>query len=369
LSDKLGKKTAGEYRSIKGDLHKLLYLKKKAEQSLAASYKNHQFSLTSKLLGLGVFGGTHSIPAAALSALVHRGIREYGDSSAALVMDKLNQLAFIQKATARVDKAMEDGADGLMARMAGKNARGVSKRLRLTVKTPKSSDSASEARDNGERNMYEAAALAGQPGIKTQHVANALGLEETHAPKTMLSMSRAANVVSQYLVSQLPKNHTNYQDITGPHPGRTSDSELAEFNEKNMGATDIFRSMDKVAKGRITSHLVDGMGANPRVLDQFRQVVASRLADMKPNERANIPFQNQIELGILFNQPPGWSFQPGPLKALQSADVQITQSDGRPVQQQTPGRMAPARMRQSGFAKGMATSIEKSEANKIGEKY
>ena len=354
----MGKQWAAGYKTLKQDYHVLSLLQKKAEGSLAARYRNQGFSLTSKMLGAAEFmhAGAMALPKAALAMAAHKAWRDRGMSASSLVLDKLSQMALIQRTTAQVDRQIEAGSEGLLSRITKGKAR---VRVRTLGKTPEATEDHLEARDNTHERIAYVASLANAPKVAVEHAAPALGGNTTNAPKTAAALASRANVVTQYLLSILPKGHDAVGDITGPEQSKLSDAELRDFHSRYEGAVDLKATMRKVASGHVTAGHIDGLKS--AASDIHAQLVANimqGIADMSPEERRRIPMQAQMEISIITGQPVSWATQPSSISLFQSQDVQISQSDGRPAQ----GKQAPGR---PGKLKGSLAKQSDPESSKL----
>lgn len=371
----MGPEKMAEYKALKSDYHKLSFLYNRAEASYIGKLNNHAVSLTGKMLGVGVLAhATHpaGIPAAVATMAAHKLMRDRGNAAAAVVLDKMSQFGFIRKATEGIDKAADSAATAVLKRAEGGEAKVMSKprgRIklgRLLPKEQKTPDEPVAARDKATENLYKSSAMSALPSLQAEAAGAALGGIHTQAPKHAGAVASNFNMTVQYLLSQLPKDHVNHQELSGPLAGRVSDQELDEFNRKHEGATDIVGTMQKIQNGRVTQEHIDGMkGGKPGVLQEFRQKVVTKLAEMSPEKREQIPMGSQMEISLILGVPINWAQQPDGLKLLQANDSKFTQSDGRPAGAATPGRPASFK---NALSKQMLTPLQKAEDNLPGNR-
>lgn len=336
----MGKLWVDKYRAVKKDYHLLSYMQKKAEGSMAAHARNQGFSLTSKMLGAAEFmhAGAMAIPKAAAMMAAHKLFRDRGMAASATVLDKLGQMALIQRTAAQVDRQVEEATESLLTRIRkGKTGR---VRFRTLGKSPEGPEDHLESREENRKKIEYVASLANAPNVAKEHAAIALGGTTTYAPKTAASLASRANVVTQYLIAQLPKGHDSLSDITGSEPSRLSDAELRTFGNKFEGATALKPTLRKLATGHLTpDHILALKTAAPDVYNQIVSNLIKGIADMPADVRRKIPMQQQMELSIITGQPMSWATQPSSISLFQANDISVSQSDGRPAQgQQAPGR-------------------------------
>jgi hypothetical protein len=362
----MGKQWVSQYRGLKKDYHVLSLMQKKAEGSLAAKFRNQGFSLSSKMLGAAelMHAGAMAVPKAAALMVAHKMFRDRGMAASALVLDKLSQMALIQKTAAQVDRTIEAGTDGLLSRLVKSGEGKPRLRIRTLGRSPEAPEDHVEAHADARKQVTYVAALANMPKVAKEHAAIALGGDSTYAPKTASSLASRANAVTQYLISKLPPGHDNLQDITGgSSQGNLSDAQMRVFTAHVEGATDVKAVARKLATGHLTAEHVEALKtAAPAIHDMIVANLMKGLSEMDPKDKERIPYQGKLELSQILNMPVDWSTQPSAIRIMQADDVKITQSDGRPAQgEQKPGRPAPSKLKNT-----LGAQTDLSSESKIG---
>jgi hypothetical protein len=301
----------------------------------------------------------------------HKLIRDRGAAATALVLDKMAQLAFIQRAVGKVDGAVGKAAEGVLGRAAGKDvaaAQRVRGRLRVRGFSTKDTTAATpeEHRSHGGDAIARASGMANLPKLEDEHVSQALGGAATYTPKHVGALAAAANMATQYLVSKLPQGHGSMSEIASG-PNRISDLEMHDFQQHMVGATDAIKVLHNIQRGTATpTHMEAFKKTHPLTYNELRNMIAVGISNLPASNRANMPMQTQMELASLMQLPVTWAQTPAGMKLLQANDVQTAQSDGRPATSQTAGRMAPSKMNKH-LGSELETDIERLGSHEIGE--
>lgn len=364
IANSQGRTIAKEYAAAKKEYSYLRFIEKQNESALAARRANQHFSLTSKMVGGAALVSSHNPLAAGAAMIGHKVLREHGDAISALMLDKLSQTAFIQRTAAKIDRETKSAVDGIFSRAEGK----AKARTRVRHFTGAGQgESPTEARDSSEKRMHEIRDLAVHPKVNGDHIGIALGGQTTQMPKTSGSLASTINVATNYLLSQLPAGAVDHSDLMYPTGNRVSDAELSEFKQKAKGATDVKGTLKDIGNGKATQPQIEAFKTvTPKVYDQLKGSIIQKMASMSTEERSKVPYQTKLEMTVVFGIPTDWSQTPNAIKELQSNDIQITQSDGRPTTQQKPGRMAPSRLKND-LSKQIMTAMQKVEGSSPGQ--
>ncbi len=306
-----------EYLDAKQRIHQLLFLNDAANNALAQRAANRGGSLglsaTDSLAAAagaaggiaahGVIGGLHGL---ALGA-AHHVVRERGNATAAVLLDKLSAMGGIQNALRQVDTQIARGVDGVLT-----PGRRAAPKLRVPP------------HGSHEERVDAVMHAATNPDAHAQAAADAVAPLAPHAPMISNSFQRSALRATALLATKIPPGTKPSPSITPQFDKpRSTASERAEFDRLSHLTHDpIGYTFDRMDRGTLTKVDVDTFGqVAPGLLEQVRTTMKERLGELKKP----LPYAQRLQAELLLGLP-----DPG------SAVGQLLDSAPAPAQQPTP---------------------------------
>jgi hypothetical protein len=243
------------------------------------------------------FGGLGGLAGAA----AHHVLRERGNSTAAILLDKIGAFRGVGRAVGIVEKETARGV-----------GRAVGDEARVTVAQKErafggSFDKRREAVVNAVGNEDHA-----------QAIQTAVGGIAQHAPATAAAFTRAATRATAYLASQLPKPTDTVTATVSPKLAHYDPppSEKAAFNRKFDAVHDPVGTMAHIEKHTLTPDEVAAVqAAHPTWYQETVNGIKKRLTDLdKPLSRARMQ-----TLSIWCGEPLTPTMQPTFIAAMQDA--------------------------------------------------
>ena len=293
-----------QYKSAKLKYRRLALADEIAERSVNARIQNRAFSPTDYLAGgVGAVAGAisgHGLLGLATS-VGHRVVRERGNATAAVLMDKIGSLAGVRNALARAER--EEGR--AVARALGNESR-----AEPTLKTH-GFGTYKEKRDA----VMEAATNAEQ---HAQTVQAATGSFAQHSPKVAQAFHLAALKTTMYLASQLPKPPDPTLEKMTP---RLADYEppssvKAKFARQFNAAHDPISVLHGCATGSVTLDEVHTLeNCHPAWLEDQRAKLREGMLELeKP-----LPLERAIAISKFLGEPVTPIMRPDFIAARQAA--------------------------------------------------
>ena len=305
---KMGTSFLDEYKADKLSYRRLNLASKLADRAVATKISNRGFSPTDYLAGLGGLSTALSDhPSGMAMGLVHHVVRERGNSTAAVLLDKLSALGAIEQATARTDRQI---------------ARGVAQIARpgkLNAPIARTSEASTEQRMNAVR---RAAADQTTPG---QNIAGPLS---THAPNISKGILAGSSRAVQYLANLLPNTHVE-GDIAAPKkPLPLSVTETTKFDRAYAVIHDPTLVLQHVHDGMLTRDEVTALKTvHPELYSHVCDEVRKSVIAHGPS----LDYSTRVQLSVLLGEPVDPTMTPRILTQLQKPQAGPTQPGANPA--------------------------------------
>lgn len=288
----LGEDFSTKYNDAKLSYRRLALADKAAQKSASAMIANRVISPTDYLAGIAGFagGGLHGgLTGLALGA-AHHVIRERGNATAAVLLDKVAAFAAIQRASRVVDAEVDRGIAGLLE---------PGKRAQPKVKAGAFASSSNPYRSHAD-------AVTGAVRGAESHagdVENAVTPIVDHAPKTAKAFQAAAIRTTIALHAVLPKGHLPPPSVTPQFDEPVvSDAERERFERARAIAHDpVGVTFARAAKGQLTKSDVDLFKKSSPAL--YQDVVA-RTQEQLARLKAPLDTTRESQLRVLMGMPP-----------------------------------------------------------------
>ncbi len=288
----IGKDFRDRYESQKLSYRRLAVADQAAENATAALTANRIISPSDYLAGIAGFagGGLHGGLAGLAMGAVHHVVRERGNSTAALILDKVSALGAIQRAARAVDAEVDRGIAGVLE--PGKRA---------PVKTkPEAFGKAA----NPFRAHADAVIGAGvAPDVHADAIEKAVSPISDHAPQTAKAFQAAALRTTMGLANALPKGHMPPPSITPQFDEpAVSDGEKERYERLRAIAHDpVGVTFSRASKGLLTKADVDAFKANSPALYQD---VVKRTQEQLAKLKKPLDTTREQQLRVLMGLPP-----------------------------------------------------------------
>lgn len=217
-------------------------------------------------------------------------------------MTTLARLADIERTVQRVERRIDKGV-GVFFKRAPTEAAAP----RLPASAPMG-----DRYDKAVRRVEE---FSSDPAKLTAHVAKRIGDLAEHAPNVSGAAASLEARKVAFLASKIPPGHRPTDGLQ-PHMARprVTDAEKARFLRYEKAATDPLSVVADLESGRVSREAVEAIRElHPAVYETIRARVAEQVAGAK----GRIPYQKQIQLGILFDTPTHPSLEPAFIRAMQ----------------------------------------------------
>lgn len=330
---RLGKGFLEEYQAAKLKYQQLAVADRAASDAVSRNLANRAISPSDYASGLAgliagsttghaVSGGLHGL---ALGA-IHHVIRERGNATAAVLLDKLSALGGIQRAVRQVDQKLERGVAGILS--PGERA---PLRPRLHSFSHKNDET-----EKGYHERVEAVHKAvSNPDKHLSAIAASTAGIAPHAPQTSDAFERAALRASLFLANKIPQSHATPASPFTPQIKQpaVSDVDRAKFMRYFDAVHDPTSVLNDMARGRLTSEQVEAVKTvYPELYAEMRQRIADELASAKKPP----PYEVRLQLSKLFGIPdPSTTsrFVQNRQGTFQKPQAQNKQPPARPIQQ------------------------------------
>ena len=270
----------------------------------------------------GIGGALAGAATGAAAALLHHQIRVRGNTTAAVILDKLSALHGVERAAAAVDREVSRGVAGILRD---------EPRAEVGVR-----EFGHPYRDHAEA----VSRVASQPEAHAQTLEDAAAPLAPHAPKTAAAFQAAGLRAVQYLLSIAP--HVQQPPTLTPHldQPRVSKADEAKYLLAAHAVHDPMSVLSDMSKGQATRAQVDAIKAvYPKLYDQIAQQLQERLAERsKP-----VPYEQRKQLALLFGAAAGAEFDPAFGAQMQSTFGNAPGPNGPPSGAGKRGGGAPKR--------------------------
>ena len=282
---KVGGSFLDEYKQDKLTFRRYAEADKLAQKAVDKRASNRVFSPSDH--GVGAVGaiiggeGGHGILggiAGLATGVAHHFIRERGNSTAAVALDKLSALGGIKRASEAVDREIDRG----VARAVGRTDRVVPRTRQVEGDYAEKSEAVIKAASN--------------PDAHADDIERAAGPIAAHAPQVAASFQRAALRATMYLAGQLPKSTTSRD---GSHVD-ADDADKERWESLYDVVHDPSVAVAAIADGSITTEQVDALKkTHPDVYAETAQKLTHELATTK----GDLSLEQINSIGTFLGQP------------------------------------------------------------------
>lgn len=289
---KLGKTWAEEYQERKLRYRRLAVADQAAENAVAALTANRVVSPSDYLAGLAGFagGGLHGGLAGLALGAAHHVIRERGNATAAVLLDKVATFAAIQHAARAVDAEVDRGIAGLLE---------PGKRAQVKLKPEAFGKSSNPYRSHADAVTGAAAGAESH----AEDVENAVAPIAGHAPKTAKAFQAAALRTTIALANLVPKGHLPAPSITPQlDRGQVTDGEREKYDRARAIMHDPVGVMfTRAAKGTLTRSDVDLF---KQTSPKLYEAVVARTQEQLAHVKAPLDTSRETQLRVLMGMAP-----------------------------------------------------------------
>lgn len=301
-ASKLGGAWKKTYEEAKLKYRRLLVADKAAQDTVQRYGANASLSLTDKLMTSGglnagllhgmlgghglaglAAGGLHGAALGAISGAISKTLRTRGNSTAAVLLDKLSSLGGIQAAARKVNAQVDRGLGGFFrGGSRGEIARKV-------------------AGESYEQKVKQVAEAVGAADAHADSVARAAATVGAHAPKTANSFERTALKITAFLASKIPSGHQAVTSLTPQlDKPRVSSLEKAQFERAYAVAHDpVGTVVSELQRGTLTRDEVDALRTMyPQLYEELTMKVRGHLSALKKPLSSSKESQLRVLLGM-----------------------------------------------------------------------
>lgn len=309
---KMGGSFKAEYESAKLRYRQLAVADKAAQDAVDRAQANASHSLTDKIYGAaGVASGfAHAGPLGAMGGLLagqaSKIVRTRGNSTAAVMLDKLSAISGVERAAQTVDREIDRGVAGFF---------GTGKRVPPKVRFRAISGGEDSKKEYQARVEAVAKSVAAADG-HADGIASKTADLQAHAPETSAAFQRTALTATAYLAQQIPAGHKDFRSLQPQfQTPRVSDSEEYRFNRVFDAVHDPTTVLESMAKGRVSHDQVEAVKAvYPKLFAEMQTKVVEHLHSMK----APLAYDKRVQLGILLDVPTDATLDPDFIKTMQA---------------------------------------------------
>lgn len=287
------------------------------EDALTAQLRNRKLSPSDMAAGLaGMVGGAAHGAVGGVGGLamglVHHVIRERGNSTAAVVLDRLSALKGLQRAAASVDREVDRGIAGI---------------LRPGDRVP------SVRRGNPYRDHQDRAEAVARAVVNlddhTAAIEHSASKIAPHAPKTAAAYQSAALRATQWLAQQIPASMKRPPDPVMPQfdEAYVSPSDAASFVRKFDAVHDPASVLDDMRSGRVTTEQVQAIRA---VYPSLYREITQKISDSLRTAKVPPSYEARKQISILFGIPADPTFSPGFVRSMQTSPGSSSPQTGAP---------------------------------------
>jgi len=324
-----GDASVRDMRQAMLDYRRLTVATKGLEARAAADARNRVLSPSD--YGIGIGAGVASLatgnPLAAVTGLAssigHKILRERGNSTAAVALNKIADMAGIAKRVDQFDTRIERGIDTFVSKKQFRRVSGLGDNV--------------ASNDNYAAAVRKVQAIAADKTAAATAAQHHMGSVSSTAPRTTQAFTSTLEIAAKFLHGKLPPGQKFSESDLQPHlhEARVSDADKAKFMRYARAVDDPASVVDDMAEGRLTPEAVESLRAvYPAIYDQIRAQAISRIAD----EKHPISYTQRVQMGILLGLPTDKTLAP---KFVQS--MQQTFGAKKPEQGPTSTQAAPKR--------------------------
>lgn len=305
----LGSEAVRDMQQTLLDYRRLTIATKGLEDRVAADARNRVISPSDYGVGIGAgaamlsAGNPLGAVAGFASSIGHKIVRERGNATAAVVLDRIADMAGIAKRVDQFDRRIEAGIKTFVS----------SKQLRPVTSLGQHVAS----NDNYQAAVKRVTAAAADQQSHVTLAEHHLGDVQKTAPKITDAFTHAASVATKFLQSKVPPGSKFVENDLQPHlkESRVSDADQAKFLRYVRAVDDPASIVDDMAEGRLTPESVEALrSVYPKIYDQVRSAALSRIAD----EKHPIGYAQRVQMGILLGLPTDKTLTPEFVQSMQS---------------------------------------------------
>ena len=279
--DEGGSNLGADYRKLKGDYRKLSIAEAASEDGVSRRLQNRKASPTDYLTFAGGLATGHA-GLALVGGAAHHIVRERGNATAAVMLDKISSYGVVRAARDKADRQISRG----VGRFFGEERTKV-------LAHPSFLEGSHEER-------VERLAKSITSGAFLDKTAEAIDPIAAHLPKTSGAFVKSSQRVMSYLATLLPKSTPG--STATPHLDTVewSDSDKARFGRAVDIAHDPMTVLPELESGTITPDQAQGLRTMyPGLYTQMCDELANKLAAQKDP----LSYEQRLSLSVFLGQP------------------------------------------------------------------
>lgn len=310
------------FRSLRHDEWATLELSKYAADRTAGNKVLNTISLMEGMYGSAGFvggvglgaGGPAGLAVGMGAALGRKAWRTYGKSWSAMAAGRLSNMKALRTAAEATRGKIDKVARVISA---GKRLKIMPAAVSLTSvhfgheKPPKAKD----RRQAAAMRSGELAKMLSDPEAMATRVAANMSAMESWAPKTAASVAALTAKVVQFLEQRAPKSMPGPTLTPLASSWVPSEDEAATFERYVRAAMDPGSVLDDIAAGTLSPEGVETLRElYPRMYEETKQAIANAVAE----RREPLPYNDRVQLSLLFGMPLDDTMLPAFIAAAQS---------------------------------------------------
>ena len=304
------------------------------ENGIAKGQTNQYFGLTNKIVGgasaavgaaVGAPFGMPGLGAAAGGALGGLGskfVSQRFDYAAATLLDKASKIQGLANLSVNFDKALDGATKAVF-----------SKSTEPAISAASKFFGAGETRTkNVTSTIQNIQRMAQNPTAAADTMSRNMGSLPTYAPKTAQQLATKTALALGYLASNTPKSQAqpNLFNMATVKPVY-SEVDVSKFANRLKATFDPMSIIDDMRKGQLKPESVDAVkNVYPRLFADMQTKIMTNAVQLQKS----IPYDQQIQLGYMFDIPVNPTQNPEFVRAVQESmgqnAAQQNQSGGLP---------------------------------------
>jgi hypothetical protein len=325
-SRSLGRSFRDEVKAANLKFRRLNVAADAAEDSVTRMHANASHSLTDKLAGATVGAaelaahGPVGLVAGVAASQASKLVRERGNASLAVMLDRFAGLAGVRRAAVQIDGEINGAVKGYLE--------GGATRGKARVRYFKTSDDEYKTRADAVSH-----AAANDNGTRSREAVLELA---PHAPKTAAAFDSAARRATSFLASKLPQGHAHVSSLTPQFDTpRVSDAEKAKWMRYATAVDDPMSVLHDLQTGAITREQVEALKT---VYQNLYQQIRTQVMQGLSEQKEPVPYAKRLQLGILLDVPADASLSPGFIASMQANYAPSKKGPGPSAPSVTPKR-------------------------------
>lgn len=311
-AQELGGSFEKEYKAAKLRYQQLALADDAAQDSINRVQANAGHSLTDKIAGAAGFAaGVAHGPLGALGGLAmgqaSKIVRTQGNSTAAVLLQKMAALSGVEKATSVIDSEIRTGVKSIFEKEAP--------RIKPSIRVRKFSKN-DNLKDEYDAQVRAVKSAVSQADTHADHIASHVAGLQEHAPNIAAAFQKSAILSTTYLASRIPQSHQDFSSLQ-PHLNkpRVSDTDMHNFLTENKAIQDpVHTIFSGVQNGTLKRTQVDAIKAtSPDLLKQIQEQVRDSIY----SSEERIPYSKAAQISILLDVPADKTFEPPFIKSMQ----------------------------------------------------